>query len=793
MKKAPSGKQRGFVLVVVMAAAIVVTAVVASQYVTSQQSQAVGVRASEEAQARSIAESCLSMVSAAIDQVNPAPTVGDDYDAILAGPNATSGDADDFVPFGTRVITIPTGGGSTLNQWELIAVGNGVCAVRFDDNGDDGRLALPGNTFDDVDEGTANDNPFKDRDRSIFVTAIGLFPAAAADADVYDRAHARVTLRRAIQRVNVFQPLAPAIWANTVDAASNVDICGLGGVNAAGGLTAASNTCFCGQMNGTLAGADPPASGDMCAGCPSTASLPAPPPPACIATTISPAAAQAPATWVHWSNMNANGQNDREGWSSPPEVALAAQSLSGTPTGYGVDADPGNDGSIVGGVAAGTPAPFCAFYADHSQQALFVWDSADEHTRTTLQTDIPALQALGVTPLGPGGADIPQHDCSGGGPLHNADPIPEPCTWNFFGLPPNIDCAANQTPCWKLQTFLMGLPDAEVGIGPLTFSETTADFGDEEWHPHVGVDLPHVTPGRHFGPGANRLCGDAANNCASCRDASDLLTDDNAEYAVRKNWLSHFHLEDGMNNEYMPSPSVWIFNTTDKVHFNSGFGSGSGPWRATIITNSYFDIDGSGDLCCATCDCATAAGINRADCGMNDLFGKLDADVASLTADPGADQVFDGAGRIALKARGDIDIDSSTTIVGDVRAGSVDINGSVCIVGNVIGYATPTANPCNTGGTCNNAYVCSDSDVAINGDVHSMGDIESSSNTDYYGNLVSKGSICLASNSQVNGALMATNTVEMASNTTVVSSSTTTTGLPQNANPPITTYMEASW
>ena len=74
-----------------------------------------------------------------------------------------------------------------------------------------------------------------------------------------------------------------------------------------------------------------------------------------------------------------------------------------------------------------------------------------------------------------------------------------------------------------------------------------------------------------------------------------------------------------------------------------------------------------------------------------------------------------------------------------------------------------------------------------------MGDIESSSNTDYYGNLVSKNNICLASNSQVNGALMATNTVDLASNITVVSSSTTTTGMPQNANPPITTYMEASW
>lgn len=791
MKKTPNAKQRGFVLVVVMAAAVVVTAVVATQYVTSQQSQAVGIRASEEAQARSIAESCLSMVSAAIDQVNPVPVVGDDYDAILAGPDAVSGNGDDFVPFDSRVIAIPTGAASTLNQWELISVGAGVCAVRFDDNGDDGRLALPGNTFDDGDEGPANvDNPFKDRDRSIFVTAIGLFPATAADADVYDRAHARVTLRRAIQRVNIFQPLAPAIWANSVNAASNVDICGLGGVNAVGGLTSAANTCFCGQMNGALGGADPPTSGDMCAGCPSTASLPAPPPPACMATTISPAPPQAPATWVHWANMTASGQNDREGWSTPPEVSLAAQSVSGTPTGYGVDADPGNDGSIVGGVAAGTPAPFCAFYMDEGQQALFVWDGADTSTRTTLQV------TLGGGPLGPGGANIPDHDCSGGGPLHDADPLPEPCSWNFFGLPPNIDCSGGRTPCWKLQTYLMGLPDAEVGIGPITAYETTADVGDEEWHPHVGIDLPHVTPGRGFGTGVNRLCGDTADNCASCSNGPSAPSPsaDNVEYAIRKNFGSHIHLEDGMNNEYMPSPSVWIFKAADKIHLNSDFGSGSGPWRATLITNSYFDIDGDGELCCATCDCATADSISRASCGMNDLFGKLDANVQTITADVApADQAFDGAARIAIKSRGDIDIDSNTTIVGDVRAGSVDIANDVCIVGNVVGYATPTASACNTGGTCNDAYVCMASNIVINGDVHSMGDIDGSSNADLYGNLVAKDNICLASNTNVNGALMATNVVDLASNVTVVSSSTTTTGMPQNANPPITTYMEASW
>lgn len=784
MNHKPNAQNRGFVMLVVLAAGVVVAAVVATQFISSGQSQLIGIRASEEVRARAIAEACLAMASATVDGFEPDGGVGADYDRILLGADMAIGGGDDFVPFATRVVSIPKdGAGNPLNQWELVDIGDGVCALRFDDNSDDGRTALPntsGPPQDDGDEGPSVDpNPYKDRDRSIFVTAIGLFPAlpGVADADLYDRAHARVTLKRALQRVNIYQPLAPAVWAGDIDLNSNVNICGLGGINSNGDLNASSNTCICGQTDAnSFSGPDPPVTGDTCSGCPAAAS------PQCIPATV-PATpvTVTPPSWVHWASPG--NQRDREGWSSPLEVPINVQGIPPVPDhGQGSpDAVPANDGSIVGGA---DPAPFCAFYADRAQAAVFVWDGADADTRQTLQV------TLGGGALGPGATNIPDDDCRAGGGLDTLDPIPPPCVWDWWSVPNAIDCSNGGTPCWKLQTINMGFSDAEIGIGPITAYETT-DSSDD-WSPHKNVDLPHVTPGRTFGTGVNRLCGDTANNCANCR-TTGLAADDNADPAIEEN--GHWHFEDGMNNEMMPSPSVWIFNGAgQKIHLNSSYGSASGPWRATLLTNTFFDIDSGGELCCATCDCATAAGISGGTCGKNDVFGQLDAAVQTLTDDTApADQVFDGAPGYALKSNGDLDLPGNIIIVGDVRAGSVDVTGNACIVGNVVGYATAASSECNSGGTCNDAYVCTGSNVVINGDVHSMMGIDGASNSHIYGNLVAKDNICLNSNASIDGAVMAVNEVELNSNVTIVSTATSVTGQIRAANVAVTTYMEASW
>ena len=385
----------------------------------------------------------------------------------------------------------------------------------------------------------------------------------------------------------------------------------------------------------------------------------------------------------------------------------------------------------------------------------------------------------------------PAHDCRAGGGQDTLDPLPGPCAWNVAAG--TITCGGGQTPCWKLQADLTdGANDADVGIGAAyNFLESTANGGFEEWGPLKNVNLPNVTPGRFFGAnGPSTLCGDTAgtNNCSSC-----LTAGDNAQYAARSGSSSHLHFENGMNNEYMPSPSVWISSGTAKIHMGGGLGSGSGPWRATIISNGYLDPGSGGEWCCATCDCTTADSIVRGQCGKNNLFGLLDTDVQTLTLDANTDQVFDGAGRYAMKFLGDIDLPSSATIVGDIRGGSVDVPGGDCIVGNVVGYATPSSSPCNTGGTCNNAHVCTGSNVNINGDIHSMTDFNGASNSFIYGNIVTKNNICLASNASIDGAVMGAGTVALSSNVTIVSNTTSATGIIQSANAAITTYMEASW
>lgn len=777
---------RGFVIVVVLAAAVVMAAVVAAQLMTSKESQLVGIRASEEARARAIAESCLDMVSKAIDQVDPTPAWGDDYDEILDGADATLGNGDDFVPFGTRLVTIPVGAGANpFNRWELIPMASGACAVRFDDNSDDGRPLLPGPGGEEANEGPLNGpNPNKDRDRSIFITAIGLYPLlpTTADAAAYDAAHARVTLRRVVQRVNVYQPFAPGLWAGSVTLASNVDICGYGGISATGGVNGSSNDCACGNVLGTVTPAGTFTSGATCGSprCPTQSA----PTPQCIPTTISTTAPVAPPAWLHWMATGAGMVRDREGWSSPAEVPLTDQNDTATNHGQGWEAAPADDGNIADTPAGGvSPAPFCAFYAEEATRSIFVWDSADDHTATTLET-------LNGGPLGPGATNIPQHDCRPGGGVADLDPVPGPCSWTINGA---IDCSGGKTPCWKLQAKLDGTMDDDIGPGGISAFETTGDSGfGEDWHPNKNRALPHVAYAKTFGAnGANTLCGDSVGgpgNCASCKTDG---TDNAAAAIIYSTFIGgHWHFENGMSNERMPSPSLWIFDASNYIHFWSDWGSGSGPWRTTLITSTNFGFGSyKGDMCCALCDCATAAGINRGTCGMSNAFGELDADVQTITTLVG--QVFGGAGGYLLKSADDIDLPDQSILVGDIRGASVDSAGSNCIVGNVVGYGG--GGTCG-GGTCSGSRVCIAGSDRVNGDIHSAGDIDfTGSNIRTYGNLVARGDVCMPSNVYIEGAVMATGTVDMASNTKVVNTSSSSTGVAQAANQPITTYSEASW
>src|SRR5688572_22828028 len=116
---------RGFVIIIVLAIAAVIAAIVSTQLLSGQQMQTVSIRTGEEVKARGIAETCLGMLSAYVDNFDTTPDPGDDYDAILAGADAIAGNGDDFVPFGLRLVTIPDSGGGAaapFHRWELIDI-----------------------------------------------------------------------------------------------------------------------------------------------------------------------------------------------------------------------------------------------------------------------------------------------------------------------------------------------------------------------------------------------------------------------------------------------------------------------------------------------------------------------------------------------------------------------------------------------------------------------------------------------------------------------------------------------
>lgn len=113
--------------------------------------------------------------------------------------------------------------------------------------------------------GTGNDVRTRDRDRSIFITAVGVYPVQAGTpaVDAYAKAHARVTLKRFFSSRG-----ASAITAGgDVNIGTNADVCGAGGI-AGEDLTLASGGCVCGSTNVSTGPTNTP--GCAAANCPAS-------------------------------------------------------------------------------------------------------------------------------------------------------------------------------------------------------------------------------------------------------------------------------------------------------------------------------------------------------------------------------------------------------------------------------------------------------------------------------------------------------------------------------------------
>lgn len=808
----PSGNwpgQRGFVIIVVLAAMAVISAVVASQLVSGQKAAVTGLRVSEEVRARSIAQACMEMLTAYAERTEADAGPGSDFDRLLAGPDGVNGplpgDPDDFLPFGTtRKVSIPPSSSSQLHAWNLVDIPNsgGICAVRFEDNSDDGRPPMPmpdATVADSPGEGGGADVPNMDRDLSVYLTVIGMYPflPGTTDADAYAKAHTRVTLRRLIQNVNVFQPLAPALWAGGgIDLQNNNDICGAGGIMA-NTIQMANNSCACGELvASTTSGPGIPTEGDTCA-CPSFC------PPANLPGTTP----TTPPVNVHWVDLSLSSN---QGLGAPLRANPVEDPL---PEGDGIGI--GEDSPVADPVTTYdlSDTSVCAFFADlndpSGDERIYVWDAQDADAINTLTL------TFGSTVEDTLGTPIP-------GPVNCTNQVgaavPPPCNWNFSTN--EIVCAATQSPCWKLVARLDDLdtPDLDVQIGAGTTAGWTDGASDQGFHPRQNVAIPNVAGLRSFGPGTllnPRLCGASTGSCTSCSSLSAL---DNTTAFVELHGGSgeHFHWEEGANSAFGPSPSFWFVRQSTSapsdrdVHIKEAGSVATGALKASFVTDGSIVVETDGSdpnaICCATCACGALGSLTTlTDCDRTTSFGATPNPVVTTlfntnrglfdysSASPLPENTGQPGG-YALKAAGSITIDTNL-VVGDIRGSLVAVSDG-CFVGSIAGYnaGSDGIEACSASGTCGEPSVCVETDARVIGDIHSMGDIEFlGNNARIYGNIAAKGSACFKNNAQLEGTVMVGNTIEMKNNATIVNTAAAALGDPQAANAKVVTFMEATW
>jgi hypothetical protein len=254
--------KRGFVMVMLLAIVAVLAVVLSALLVSNRQSSVVALRESEEIRARNIADQCLNKgVAVAVEHFRRRGGEFFDFDALL-DPNGIPNDADDFVfsQAGGTVVVVPADAAGSPTEalyrysFERIDPDGpgdappGACYLRFDDNADD---SLPGYTAQTSNTGGVIEGPAaggnvnnRDRDASIVVTAIGVYPAftGIADADVYGRAHSRVTMKQYFSATS-----APAVYGNgDIIIEGNTEFCGSGGVRGVD-VTVNATSCICGD------------------------------------------------------------------------------------------------------------------------------------------------------------------------------------------------------------------------------------------------------------------------------------------------------------------------------------------------------------------------------------------------------------------------------------------------------------------------------------------------------------------------------------------------------------------
>lgn len=803
--------KRGFVILIVMLLLAIGTAIALAQFTVVANESVASTRIDEEMQARATAEGCLELMQTYVEDyigTSPPGFKKPDFDGLL-DRDSTLNTADDFLPTIGTPVFVPSGvstASATIkagHQWALLPRAGtpspAGCLLRLEDNSDDAFPAssVPAGTTTTGVEGSGRDVAARDRDRSIYITVIGLYPVLSSTtaAQAYDRAHARVTLRRLFATENPVQTPPGLQACHDVNISANSDICGLGGVQAAHAITVSGgSTCGCGlYTSATVTPATPPATCGSCPADPPTAGFCNVP-----AVSVGPQPACVPPVGM----PNATYYMDNKGF-----------------------ANPNINNNVIGDKSA------CKVYIDRNGK-VFVWDTTDPYAND------PA-GPIGAATLGAGNAppSLPVHNCQ----TYNKDPVELPCVWTTTGTEKvtcdfaNANPKLRQTPCWKpianlsdgnefdsdilidTGTLAGAFPSipALSGLNSGNHHEMSSNQNDEDLMFVRNKQIPNIRDSSMMfatGLASTTMCGDPFG-CEECNGTSnnDWWTECEHGTAPCDDFHSHAH----QNNAHIPWPIVFAWDVDPSKQIDFEFDPAAlKPLNVTILADGKIAFANDASFCCASCgtggNCTsptTNPGIQATPDGIFISPAQCVANNAAIPAPtpsfvvppppPGPVQFVPSGYGYAFKTDGDCFIASNSTVIGDVECNAVSIPNDPCIVGNVLVTGSSTTVGC-TGGTCSptaaakpNVGVCIGGSAKMVGDIYSQGSVCGTSNSSLKGDIFALGNVSFAGNSVLHGQVFSNQDISLASNATV--NFAKPGQILSAGNQGLTSFMETSW
>ncbi len=250
---------RGFVMLIVAAVLTALVALVLVQTQVSVSERRTTATVDRDSHARAISESCLQRLLQHARSYANIATV-QDLDRLLDPDGTLNGN--EFLPTfgvgGETTVHVPPSAADIMHQYTLIPMDGGACLARYDDNADNYRNLASGietnSNFTGTESG-GGDEPRLDTDRSLVLTAIGIYPYNGPATTAYERASARVTTRgMLITQIQGTSDEPTIMLTGDLDVAGFGDggdnrfhVCGNGGINVDGHV-GNRDRCICGPQ-----------------------------------------------------------------------------------------------------------------------------------------------------------------------------------------------------------------------------------------------------------------------------------------------------------------------------------------------------------------------------------------------------------------------------------------------------------------------------------------------------------------------------------------------------------------